>query len=352
MRRSNGYSGKFGKSSLKQKIIWALAAVAVAFVIWLLFVFADMFGWTKNGEKVPVSIPEGCSVREMADILEKEGIIEYKFAFRLYEKIDDTEHLFRKGVHRLHKGMSYGEIIAKLTDKPDFELNDSMKVSIPEGFECRQIADRLAEAGLVDREKFMYELENGDFEYDFVKAITRTENRLEGYLYPATYDIIPGETEHEIIVKMLDAFAENVLPVYNSAETDYSLDQVITFASVVEREAANDRERGIVASVFYNRMKKDMTLSSCATVQYILKEHKLILSSSDIKIDSPYNTYKNKGLPVGPIASPGLNSVKAVLSPDETDYLFFAAKLDGSGNVFSRTGEEHERIRKEIQGNY
>lgn len=352
MREKRKYSFRWSaKTGLKNKIIWAIVAVAVICVVWVLFIFSDMFGWANDGESVMVRIPEGCSVREMADILEREEIIEYKFAFRLYEKTDDGEHLFRQGVHRLDKGMSYGEIIAKLTDKPDFELDNSVKITIPEGFENRQIADKLAELGLVDREKFLSELEYGEFDYDFVREITRTENRLEGYLYPATYDILPGQSEHEIICKMLDAFNENIVPVYDATETQFSLDQVITFASMVEREAANDQERGIVASVFYNRMKKDMTLSSCATVQYIIKERKAILSNSDIKTDSPYNTYKNKGLPVGPIASPGLNSVEAVLSPDETDYLFFVAKLDGSGNVFSRTGEEHERKRKEIQGN-
>ena len=140
------------------------------------------------------------------------------------------------------------------------------------------------------------------------------------------------------------------MPLYSSAKTDLTLDRIVTLASLVEREAANDGERGKVASVFYNRLHNDMTLSSCASVQYILKERKKILSSSDVKIKSPYNTYINKGLPIGPIAAPGEKSVRAALWPETTDYLYFAARADGSENVFSKTGEEHMRIVKELQG--
>ena len=127
------------------------------------------------------------------------------------------------------------------------------------------------------------------------------------------------------------------------------MDEIIIMASIVEREAANDTEWGKVASVFYNRLKIGMKLQSCATVQYILKERKDVLSNKDIKIDSPYNTYKYDGLPIGPVASPGLGAVKAALYPEETDYLYFAATKDGSRNVFTKTGEEHLKTVKELQ---
>lgn len=149
---------------------------------------------------------------------------------------------------------------------------------------------------------------------------------------------------------MLKKFNDTVVPLYKQSGSTYSLDEIVTMASLVEREAANDSERGKVASVFYNRLEKGMTLSSCATVQYILKERKTILSTSDTKIKSDYNTYINKGLPVGPIASPGEKSVRAALYPEKTDYLYFAAKADGSANVFSKTGEEHMETVKRLQG--
>ena len=220
-------------------------------------------------------------------------------------------------------------------------FDETVQVLIPEGYEAWQIAETLEKAGLVDKEIFLRELDRGDFDFDFISQIERRENRLEGYLFPATYEFATWETERDIITKMLQAFETYILPIYEGAQTDYTLDQVITLASIVEREAANDSERSRVASVFYNRMERDMTLSSCATVQYIIKERKPILSNSDIKIKSDYNTYINKGLPIGPIASPGVNSVKATLYPEDSDYLYFAARADGSENVFSRTDKEH-----------
>ncbi len=333
-------------------LVWIISVVAVVAVIWLGSIAFDAFGWGFGGkEQIVVKIPEGCTVARMADILKEEDIIGHPLVFRLYEKMDGKEHTFQQGGHILTKNMSYGAIIEKLTHMPEYGPNEIVSVLIPEGYEARQIAETLAEKGLVDKEKFLKELEEGQFDFEFIKDIDRRENRLEGYLFPATYEIAVGESEHDIICRMLQAFQDNILPVYNQAQTDYTLDQVVTFASLVEREAANDGERPIVASVFYNRMEKDMTLSSCASVQYILKERKPILSNSDIKIKSDYNTYINKGLPVGPIASPGVSSVKAVLEPADTDYLYFAARMDGSENVFSRTGEEHMKTVQELQGN-
>ena len=172
---------------------------------------------------------------------------------------------------------------------------------------------------------------------------------MEGYLFPATYELMVGESEHDIINRMLTAFNQRIVPLYKQSGTSYSLDEIVTMASIVEREAANDSERGKVASVFYNRLKNDMAFGSCATVQYIIKERKDVLSNSDIKIKSPYNTYINKGLPIGPIASPGESSVKAALYPEDTDYLYFAARADGSENVFTRTNEEHLQVVQQLQ---
>lgn len=338
-KKDSGVSG--GKKLLR--------LILVALLVFLVFVACDVFGWEFQDEKVLVTIPEGCTVKEISAILEEADVVDFAIAFRLYEKIDGVEHLYQQGSHYLNNGMSYRAMMEKMTQKPDVELNKAIKVTIPEGFENRQIADKLAELGLVDREEFIDELENGEFDYWFINEIERTENRLEGYLFPATYEILPGEGEHAIICRMLDSFSEKIVPLFENAQTDMTLDQVVTFASIVEREAANDEERPVVASVFYNRIAKDMSFSSCATVQYILKERKDVLSTEDTKLESPYNTYINKGLPVGPIASPGVNSVKAVLEPAETNYLFFAAKADGSENVFAETDVEHMKNVEELQ---
>ncbi len=327
----------------------AVAILALFALLWCVFVAWDVFGLSYGkGDEVMVKIPEGSSVREISKILADEGVISHPVLFRVCEKLG-ADNVFQQGGHLLGKGQSYGNIIKKLTSTPEVGVYETVTVLIPEGYEARMIAQKLADMGLVDEERFMKELEEGQFDFYFIDKIDRTENRLEGYLFPATYELFVGESEHDIINRMLTAFEERIVPIYEAAESIYTLDEVVTMASIVEREAANDAERGKVASVFYNRLKRDMAFGSCATVQYIIKERKDVLSNSDIKIKSPYNTYINKGLPIGPIASPGENSVKAALYPEDTDYLYFAAKADGSENVFTRTNEEHLQVVKQLQ---
>lgn len=339
-------------SKQKSPVFLCAAAVVAVLIIWIVAVFCDVvgLGFGDNHLRL-VNIPNGSTLDDICEILKAEDIIRHKTVFKAVEKLDRGENVFQQGGHKLSKNMSYKRIIEKLTNTPEVTEDGSVTVLIPEGYEAWQIAEKLENEGLADKEEFLRLLDEGDFDFDFVSQIKRKENRLEGYLFPATYEFAVWETERDIIKKMLDAFEQNIVPLYNKATTDYTLDEIVTLASLVEREAANDAERGKVASVFYNRMERDMTLSSCATVQYIIKERKPILSNSDIKIKSDYNTYINKGLPIGPIASPGVNSVKAALYPENTDYLYFAARPDGSENVFSKTGEEHLNTVNILQNN-
>ena len=310
----------------------------------------DVTGMNGADKNYVIEIPDGAGTSSIANILRNRGIIDYPGVFKLYARMTG-EPVYQKGRHTLNPSMSYKEVFAKLESPPDQEDVGTKRVAIPEGYELRQIVDLLVEKGLGEHDVFMDEIENGAFDFAFVKKIPRTENRLEGYLYPDTYLFSTEESEHDIINKMLTAFNERVVPAYEAVRTPYSLDQIIILASVVEREAANDEERPTVASVFHNRIDRGMKLESCATVQYILKERKTILSNADTAIESKYNTYKYKGLPVGPIASPGLKSVEAALSPADTKYLYFVATADGSQNLFSETFDEHNQKIQETQGN-
>ncbi len=334
------------RRSLRLKCIAAIALLCV--VALAVSVIFDVCG-VGGSRQVMITIPEGATLDDISEILDDEKVITYPTLFKLRVKLGDG-YMFQMGGHLVDKSMSYNAILKKLTGTPDIVFDESVRVLIPEGYEIRQIADTFEKMGLADSETFIRETETGEFDYEFIDKIERKENRLEGYLFPATYEILPGESEHEIIERMLEAFEERIVPLYEQSNTDLTLDEIVTMASLVEREAANDSERETVASVFYNRMDKGMTLSSCASVQYIIQERKPILSNSDVKIKSPYNTYINKGLPPGPIASPGERSVKAALSPKDTDYLFFVARMDGSENVFSKTDEEHLRNVRKIQG--
>ncbi|MBQ9756922.1 MAG: endolytic transglycosylase MltG [Clostridia bacterium] len=325
-------------------------AVLVAVCVWIAFIAGDFLGFGPGrGKEVMVNIPKGATVSEIADILKEEQVIRSPLLFKLHAKMAKNDYVFQQGGHLVGKSMSYRNIAKELSDVPDVSEGETVNVLIPEGYEAVQIAETLESRGLADKERFLELLEKGEFDFDFIHEIDRKENRLEGYLFPATYEIGVWETEWDIINKMLRAFETYVVPIYEEAETKYSLDEVVTFASIVEREAANDSERGKVASVFHNRLEINMALGSCATVQYIIKERKAVLSNADTRIKSPYNTYINPGLPIGPIASPGINSVKAVLYPEDTDYLYFAAKSDGSANVFSKTHSEHLETVRNLQ---
>lgn len=306
---------------------------------------ADIKGFG-GGNDADFSVPKGAGLSVIAEDLKDSGIIRFSSVFKIYTKLNG-EHIWQTGVHKLNTGMSYKEIISVLQDTP--KAVDGT-VTVPEGYELRQIADLLAAQGLVNREVFMREAETGSFDNEFLKDIPNRENRLEGYLFPDTYNFIPGESEHEIISRMLDNFEEKIIPLYTEADTDKSLDDVVKLASVIEREAANDDERGKVASVFVNRLNAGMKLESCATVQYILKERKKVLSNDDTQIDSLYNTYKYNGLPIGPIASFGMSSFKAALYPEDTNYMYFMAVADGSSSVFAETYEQHLENMKNIQG--
>ncbi len=324
--------------------------ISLVLCVWIILVAGDFFGLAPGrGSEVMISIPKGASVSEIADILKEERVIRSSLLFKIQARISKNTYIFQQGGHLIGKGMSYRKIAKELCDVPDVSEDETVNIIIPEGYEAVQIAETLEKRGLVDKERFLELLEKGEFEFDFISEIDRKENRLEGYLFPATYEIGLWETEWDIINKMLKAFESYVVPVYEEADTKYSLDEVVILASIVEREAANDSERGKVASVFHNRLRINMALGSCATVQYIIKERKDVLSNADTKIKSPYNTYINTGLPIGPIASPGVSSIKAVLYPEDTDYLYFAARADGSENVFSKTHDEHLKNVRNLQ---
>jgi len=340
------YDSEKSKKKIKYIIISAFSLFLLYILISAGIIIKDFAGLEKSNETI-VSVPEGAGSDKICEILEKDGIIKYPFLFKYV--LSSKKLIIQQGRHKIDSSMSYNEIAEKLSKIPDAGYDNIYKILIPEGYELKEIADVLEKEGLIDRKKFYKEIENGEFEFDFIKDIKRRENRLEGYLFPATYEIQKGESEHKIINKMLEKFNSVVIPLYKNSKTEFTLDEIVTLASIVEREAANNSERPLVSSVFHNRLEADMTLSSCATVQYILKERKKVLSISDTKINSPYNTYKEKGLPPGPIAAPGEESIKAALSPADTEYLYFAAKSDGSENVFSKTGEEHLNTVKKLQ---
>ncbi|NLX63097.1 MAG: endolytic transglycosylase MltG [Tissierellia bacterium] len=298
----------------------------------------------KNPRDITIEIPLGSSSIEIAKILKDSGLIRDELVFRIALKREKAESSLKAGSYVLNTSMSVYEIIEYLSKGG--KNTNVVKFTIPEGYELKDMAKKLSDEGLVDANRFMDLVANKDnFEdkFPFLKELKEGQS-LEGYLFPSTYEIYIGSTEEEIIERMLAKFQE----VYDETlkgemdKVDMTLNEVVTLASIIEREAKRDDERVLISGVFHNRLKIDMPLQSCATVQYVLGERKENLSTEDVKIDSIYNTYIHKGLPPAPIASPGEKSLIAAVKPADVDYLYFRAKEDGTGgHIFSVTYEEH-----------
>lgn len=307
--------------------------------------FLDKFSGpvdVNDDSEIEVIIPSGSTTDDIAYILIENELILNKLVFKLIAKNLGSDTKFKAGTYRLNQTMSTKEIIEVIVQGDVY--TETVAFTIPEGFELVQIVDRLVSLELVDKDKFFNELVNGEFSYKFLEFINR-DTMLEGFLFPDTYKIEVGASEYEIIDKMLNKFNLVFKNEYYDQlnELDMSLNDLITLASIIEREGKLDSERPTISSVFHNRLDINMKLQSCATVQYILGERKEVLLFSDLEIDSLYNTYLYYGLPPSPIASPGEQSIIAALYPEETDYLYFVTKETNDGShYFSETFKEHQ----------
>lgn len=295
-------------------------------------------------ETVLITVPSGATTTSIAKLLKENELIQGETVFKMAAKDLGAEGKMKAGDYRFSQAMSTDEIIDLLVEGR-VEI-DTFTFTIPEGFEIRQIVDRLEEEGLVDRQTFMDVVSSGTFDYDFLAD----PSNLEGFLFPDTYEMRVGSTEKQIIDRMLQRFDEIFTAEYveRTAELGLDMNQLVTLASIIEREAQAKEEFPLVSSVFHNRIDIGMMLQSCATVQFVLGERKANLSYDDIAIDSPFNTYINNGLPPSPIASPGKLAIESALYPVESEYFYFVVKKDGNGtHVFSKTLAEHNKAKEE-----
>lgn len=295
-------------------------------------------------EDISIDIPEGSGAAAVADILADNGVIKYPSVFRVISKTGGYDGNYQPGVVTVHKDMGYTDILNLIVSVD----RNTVTVVIPEGYTIKQIAKTLSDEGICSTDDFYAALDVSLYDYKFLKDIPNRENALEGYLFPATYEFVPNQSAHEIVNTMLKSFDNVFTDEYyrRAEEVNVTVDEVIIMASIVERETNAEGERQRVAGVFYNRLNSDMPLQSCATVQYILGENKPVLSVADTQIESPYNTYKYTGLPVGPIANPGADCIKAALYPEKTDALYFVLGKDGE-HIFSKTYEDHQKAMEE-----
>lgn len=303
----------------------------------------EVFALKKPDITAVVEIPANATIGDVSKILKKADVISYPFLFRTFFTMTSEESSLKPGKYEANSKLDYRALTRLLTRKSTYR--ETVRVTVPEGYELSQIVKLLVDKGVCEKAKLEDVLANYDFEFSFLKGIKKgTVTRLEGYLYPDTYEFYTNDDPANVVKKMLANFDNKFTEAMRSRakELNMSISEVITLASIIEREATNT-DRELISSVFHNRLKSGRypRLQSCATVQYALGERKERLSIEDTKIDSPYNTYQIKGLPPGPIASPGNESIEAALYPAETSYLFFALQEDGT-HKFSKTFAEHQ----------
>ena len=286
-------------------------------------------------------VRQGSNLTEVAFQLEKSGLIAHKNFFLIGGRLMGYADKIKVGEYRLNSGMAPLKILRILSKG----VSITHRVTIPEGFTIKQIAEELEKKGLTDKAKFSALA--GD--PDVVKSYGISGPSLEGYLYPDTYRFCRGQPAISIIDVMVKRFFQVTNPLDERiGESGMTLQQVVTMASLIEKETGQGDERPVIASVFLNRLKRGMRLESDPTVIYGIRDFNGNLTRKDLRELTPYNTYVIKGLPFGPIANPGEESIKAVLYPADTDYLYFVSKNNGIHH-FSKTLREHNRAVKIYQ---
>jgi len=305
----------------------------------------------KTGEFVELTIPSGASTEAIANILEEKGLINNALVFRIVSRIDGYDGTYMQGDYRIEKGTNNEEIMQILQSGVVYAQSE--KLTIPEGFTAKQIAEIVEENGFATAEEFIEEMNTGEFDYEFLQDIPERQFRLEGYLFPATYEIAEDATAHDIIVLMLDRFELAYDEYLSSYYGEYTIDELVTIASLIESEIQVDDERKTAAGVIYNRLEIDMPLQIDSTVQYAHSTRNEVVTYADLEIDSPYNTYKYYGLPLGPISCPGEPSLEAAANPEKNDYLYYVLKERGSGeHVYCKTYDEFLNAKAKYQNSF
>lgn len=282
-----------------------------------------------------VTIKPGMNARNIATLLKEKGLISSvtTFLYILKLKGDDGKR-FIPGTFDIPRGLRLDKLLEFIFEaKPK-----TVWVTIPEGFNSREIAERLSSYGVVSKEQFLNAL-NRTIDGNYPSFI---EPPYEGFLFPDTYKFFLNSPPELVIKKFLDRFIEILPSDFEEKAKHLGLTpkEAVILASLIEKEAKIDSERPIIAQVLLKRLKIGMKLQCDATVQYALDKPRPFLSYEDLKVDSPYNTYLHYGLPPGPICNPGLSSIVSAVNPSNTDYLFYFTKGDGI-HIFSRTYEEH-----------
>ena len=339
--------------------IVAVVVVSVFLAFFVILVGNDVYAFVKDDTVTEVTIPEYATLNDVSEILAERKIIKYPTIFKLYANLKKDDGQFLAGEYSLTPMMNYEELLSAFKPKKPSGIS---RITIPEGYTTDEIIDLFVSKGIGTRERYVDVINNYDFDYWFVDELE--ENgipegrfyRLDGYLFPDTYEVYNASSEETVINKLLRRFNEIYSSSYVQKAQDigYTVDQVLTLASMIEKEAGSQSDFFDVSSVFNNRLKNAANfpyMESDATVVYAIQHdtgERVNPSAQDMTYDSPYNTYTHKGLPPGPIANPSASAIRAALYPSETKYYYFVS-ASSRVTYFATTLEEHNKNIEKIK---
>ena len=309
----------------------AILVVSVALAAWICHVGNEVLALIRPDKEVTVTVEDKNSVKQIAKAMKKAGVIDHPGVFNLYCKLK-KEGNFGKGEYTLNSNQDYNQLIRSL--KRSNANKTPVSFTIEPGDTQEDVVVTLCDSlGYLDREELENVLQNYDFsEYSFLKNLPKRNYRLEGYLCPGTYEMYEGESALAVVQRMLDRFREQFLTEENNKKikiSKYTLDEIVTMASLIQKEAGGSYPKA--ASVYINRLNSDFPyLESQATVHYVMPAGHGAITATDIRTNDPYNTYREQGLPPGPIANPGVEAIAAVLAPEQTADLYFVTQGDGT----------------------
>ena len=346
----------------RRRIPWVAIVLLVCMAIVVVAVVQFGRNWVlpanaDDTQLVEVEIPAGTPVSEMGDILEQQGIIRSANSFSLYVRLKGVASNLQAGVHDLAPSMTLEEVVETLLQGA--EEAGLVKVTVNEGLTIDQIGDVIDESTRYSKQDFLDLMNNREFLEKLVQQypiLTDSYNNanvryvLEGYLFPATYDMASDDTLETLVTQMVDKTNE-VLSKYQADidASSYSLQDIMSIASLVEKEGVTTKDRKLIAGVFYNRLQANMPIQSDISVLYALGTHKEIVTYDDLQVDSPYNLYLNTGLPPGPFNSPSEDAIVAALEPTASDYLYFYANIDTGEVFYTNDYEQHLKWQEEYE---
>jgi len=306
----------------------------------------DLFGLNQSDNLIEIEIPEGATLADISTILGRYDVINHPITFRFYTELRFSDAVLHPGSYVLNSNMGYNEIIAAL--RAGNQIAQTVRLTFYEGETIWDIAHRLEENGVVNARVFVDYLNTADFPFEFMNAMPDDPHRfhrLEGYLFPDTYDFFIGENVGSVARKFLNNFNNRITEDLRDRMLylNLTLDELITLASIIQREAGHREDMHVVSSVFHNRLNNPATfprLQADVTILYVEANIRPFLLQDDQDMYDAYNTYVRTGLPVGPISNPGMDAILAALHPSDTNYFFFVTDIYGNF-FYSETLAQH-----------